>query len=106
MKYLKLWLEFLKIGWMAEAEYRLNLVVRVVADVVWYIAQLSVFEVLFFHAPQIAGWDILKMRVFMGVLFVVDSIYMVLFHDNFENASTMVRKGELDFILSKPIDSQ
>lgn len=106
MKYAMLWVNFLKIGFMAEAEYRLNMAIKVLSDVIWYFTQISVFEVLFYHAPQIAGWDILKMRVFMGILFIVDASYMILFHDNFEQASTLVRKGELDFILAKPVNSQ
>lgn len=106
MKYLQLWLSFLRIGFMAEAEYRLNMAIKVFSDIIWYFTQISVFEVLFYHAPQIAGWDILKMRVFMGVLFIVDATYMILFHDNFEQAATLVRKGELDFVLAKPVNSQ
>jgi ABC-2 type transport system permease protein len=31
---------------------------------------------------------------------------MILFHDNFEESSSLVRKGELDFVLVKPVNSQ
>jgi len=106
MKYLKLWLSFAKISVMAEMEYRLNMIIKVISDVIWYCTQLSIFEVLFYHAPQIAGWTIYSMRVFMGVLFLVDSFYMILMNENFEQSSTLVRKGELDFILVKPVNSQ
>jgi ABC-2 type transport system permease protein len=105
-RYFILWWHFLKISWMSEAEYRLNMVVKVVGDIIWYCAQMSVFEVLFYHAPQIAGWDIHAMRVFLGILFFSDCIFMILFNDNFEQAAAVVSKGELDFILSKPISSQ
>lgn len=91
---------------MVETEYRLNVVIKVFSDVIWYCTQISVFEVLFYHRPQIGGWDIISMRVFMGLLFAIDAIYMILFHDNFENAATMVRMGELDFVLVKPVNSQ
>jgi ABC-2 type transport system permease protein len=91
---------------MAEAEYRLNMVLKVIGDVIWYATQLSIFEVLFYHAPEIAGWDIHATRVFMGILFIIDSAYMFFFNDNFDQASTLVRKGEFDFILAKPVDSQ
>ena len=92
---------------MAEAEYRLNMVIKVFSDVIWYCTQISVFEVLFFHRPQISGWDILSMRVFMAkLLFAIDATYMILFHDNFEQASNTIRMGELDFLLVKPVNSQ
>jgi ABC-2 type transport system permease protein len=106
MKYIGLWFNFLKISWMAEAEYRLNMFVRVFSDVIWYFSQITIFEVLFYHVPRISGWDIQTMRVFMGILFMIDATYMILFHDNFENAPSLVRKGELDFILLKPMNSQ
>ena len=106
IKYLKLWVNFLKISWMAEAEYRLNMFIRVFSDIIWYFTQISVFEVLFFHMPRISGWDIQSMRVFMGILFATDACYMILFHDNFEQAANLVKKGELDFVLTKPVNSQ
>lgn len=105
-KYLRLWIEFLKISLMAESEYRVNMVIKVLSDIIWYCTQISVFEVLFFHRPQISGWDIQSMRVFMGLLFAIDATYMILFHDNFEQAANAVRRGELDFILTKPVNSQ
>ena len=106
MKYLSLWFSFFKISFMVVAEFRLNLIVNVVGDVVWYCTQLAIFEVLFYHAPQIADWNIHSMRVFMGILFTVDCFNMILFHENFEGAASAVKKGSLDFVLVKPVSSQ
>jgi len=91
---------------MADLEYRMNFAIRIFTDVIWYIAQLSVFEVLFLHTNQIAGWTVETMRFFMGVLFLVDAIYMVLFHENLDRLSDKVAKGDLDMLLVKPINSQ
>lgn len=106
MRYPKLWLSFLKASWMADIEYRTNIIVRVLGEVIWYTVQLSVFEVLYTHANSISGWDVHAMRVFMGTLFLVDNVYMLLFQDNMENLNTVVRKGDLDLYLVKPISSQ
>lgn len=106
MRYLRIWLEFIKMSVMADSEYRLNFVVRIFGELVWYTAQLSVFEVLYTHTPTLNGWDINAVRVFMGTLFVGDVLYMILFMENMDALSNLVRKGELDLYLVKPINSQ
>ncbi|NJL25023.1 MAG: hypothetical protein HC902_07505 [Calothrix sp. SM1_5_4] len=105
-RYLRLWLSFLKMSWMADFEYRLNISVRVLGEIVWYIAQLSVFEVLYTHTQAINGWDVHAVRVFMGSLFVVDAVYSLLFAENLDHISSLVRRGDLDMYLSKPVNSQ
>lgn len=106
MRYLRLWLDFFKMSWMADIEYRLNFLVRVTGEIVWYMTQLSVFEVLYTHTQTISGWDVHAMRVFMGSLFLADGIYQILFSQNLEHFFTLVRKGDLDLYLTKPINSQ
>lgn len=106
MRYLRLWLNFFKMSWMADIEYRFNFVVRVFGEIVWYVTQLSVFEVLYMHTNSISGWDVHAMRVFMGSLFLGDCIYQILFSQNLEHFFTLVRKGDLDLYLAKPINSQ
>lgn len=91
---------------MSDIEYRANMVIKIIVDLLWYAAQLSVFEVLYQYTNTIGGWSHEQTRVFMGVLFVTDSIYMILFHENLEQVSYMVKKGELDLLLTKPISSQ
>jgi len=105
-RYVRLWLAFLKASWMADIEYRMNITVRIFGEVAWYLTQLSVFEVLYLHTPSISGWDVNAMRVFMGTLFIVDNVYMMIFHENLETFNSLVRKGDLDLYLVKPINAQ
>jgi len=104
--YIALAWSFFRASLMSDLEYRMNIVVKILTDIVWYAAQLSVFEVLFRHTHQIAGWDLNAMRVFMGMLFVVDGLWMVLFSENLDRMSDRVRKGELDLLLVKPVNAQ
>jgi ABC-2 type transport system permease protein len=105
-RHLRIWFSFLRMSAMADSEYRLNVVVKVFGEVVWYMTQLSVFEVLYLHTPQISGWDVHEMRVFMGTLFLVDLFFMILFSENIESFHGLVRKGDLDLYLVKPISAQ
>ena len=46
------------------------------------------------------------MRVFMGAMFLTDVLYMILIMDNIEGVFSLVRRGDLDIYLTKPVNSQ
>ena len=106
MKYFRLFSAFAKASFLADLEYRANFVSRIVIDVFWYLAQITTFEALYRHTELLGTWNHAQSRVFLGVLFIVDAFYMILFHDNLERMSERIRKGELDMLLAKPVNSQ
>lgn len=106
MKYLRIFAAFFKASAISDLEYRLNVVMKVFTDLCWYAAQLSVFEVLFLNVNQVSGWTLEITRVFMAMLFLVDALWMLFFSENLDKLSERVRKGELDLLLAKPINSQ
>ncbi len=95
-----------KASFIADLEYRANFFSRILADIFWYIAQIVTFEVLYQHTDKIGDWNVKEMRVFLGLLFVIDAFYMIIIHENLENISEKVRKGDLDLLLAKPVNSQ
>lgn len=105
-KYSHLYWAFCRASIIADFEFRLNVVLRVATDVLWNIAQIATFEVLFRQTSVMGGWTLPQMRVFLGVLFVVDALYMFFVHENLHDFSSKVRKGEMDLLLAKPADSQ
>ena len=106
MRYFFILLGFFKASAIADLEYRLNIAVMVFTDILWYSAQIAVFEVLFHNANSISGWTLESTRVFLGVLFVVDALWMILFSENLDRISEKVRRGDIDLLLTKPINSQ
>ena len=106
IKYLRIFKAFLRASFIADLEFRLNFLTRVLIDVIWYGAQIVTYETLFLHTEKIGDWNLPQMRVFLGVVFVVDAFYMIIFHDNLDRMSYLIRKGELDLLLAKPINSQ
>lgn len=105
-KYTQLFIAFFKASFLADLEYRANFVTRVLTDIFWYAAQIVTFETLFRHTEKIGDWNLEQMRVFLGVLFVVDALYMIIFSENLDRMSDKVRKGEMDLLLAKPVSSQ
>lgn len=105
-KYLRIYKAFIKVSFISDLQFRANFVFRLLTDILWYGAQIVTFEVLYLHTNRIGDWSLEQTRVFLGVMFVTDAIYMVTLHDNLDQFSERVRKGDLDLLLAKPINSQ
>ncbi|WII72562.1 ABC-2 family transporter protein [Bdellovibrio sp. 22V] len=105
-KYLSLYAALFRTSFIADLEYRVNFLTKIVTDIFWYAAQIITFEVLFQHTPKIGDWNLEQMRVFLGIMFVVDGLYMIILSENLDQFSEKVRKGDLDLLLAKPINSQ
>lgn len=105
-KYFSLYQALFKASFISDLEYRANFLSRVFTDILWYLSQILTFEVLFRHTKLIGNWNIEQMRVFLGVVFVADALYMIIFADNMDQFSERIRKGDLDLLLVKPINSQ
>lgn len=106
LKYLSLYKALFKASVQADLEYRANFATRILTDIFWYLAQIITFETIFSHTEKIGDWDLSQMRVFLGILFVVDAFYMILFSDNLDRMTDKVRKGDMDLLLAKPVNSQ
>jgi ABC-2 type transport system permease protein len=104
-KYLGIYKAFFKASLVADLEYRLNFIFLMIAEFVWYSTQLILFEVLYRHTKIIGEWNIDQMRVFIFLVLFIDSIYMILWDLNFTAFTDSVRKGTLDLLLTKPINS-
>lgn len=105
-KYLGLYGALFRASLIADLEFRVNFVTRIVTDIFWYAAQITTFEVLYRHTPLIGHWTLSQTRVFLGMLFVVDALYMIMLQENLDRFSDKVTKGQLDMLLAKPVNSQ
>lgn len=105
-KYLFLYFALFRTSFIADLEFRVNFVTRIMTDIFWYLAQILTFEVLFLHTTKIGDWNLEQTRVFLGIVFVVDALYMIILSENIDQFSDKVRKGDLDLLLAKPINSQ
>lgn len=104
-KYFGLYQAFFKVSLVADLEYRLNFVLLVCAEFIWYSTQLILFEVIYRHTKIIGEWNLDQMRVFIFLVLFVDSIYMILWDTNLSAFTDNVRKGTLDLLLVKPVNS-
>ena len=104
--YMRLLGIFYRNALMNELEYRLNFWSRVVMQGFWLAWSIAGLQVFFGFADQIAGWSYNELLVVLGVFFVMKGYRAVLLIPNLARMSEHIRLGTLDYILTKPIDSQ
>jgi ABC-2 type transport system permease protein len=104
-KYVEIYKGFFKASLVADLEFRFNFFLLMCAEFVWYASQLVIYQVLYRHTKLIGGWAQDQMLVFMFLALFVDSIYMILWDSNFSKFNEDVRKGQLDLLLTKPVNS-
>lgn len=105
-RYLKLWFSLAKFSLLGEMAFRGNFVVKIVVELLW-LGMLLVFNfTIFQQTTTIADWDVNEYLFFIGCYFTMGGLMEMLFLDNCNQFSDLVRTGDLDFFLLKPIDEQ
>ena len=95
-----------KLSAIADLQVPFNLGVQFVNDMIWYAMQIVLFESIYLHVNTLKGWELPEMRVFLGILFIVDALQMVLFSHNFDVFSEKIVHRDLDFLLLRPVSAQ
>ena len=72
----------------------------------WFAAQLTLFEIIFRSVRAINDWNREEYFAFMATGMLINAIVETFFMPNCANFSELIRKGDLDFVLLKPIDTQ
>lgn len=97
---------FFKLSAIADLQAPFNLGLQFLNDILWYAMQIILFESLYLHVDSLGGWGIAEMRVFLGILFLVDAFQMILFAHNFDVFSEKIVHRDLDLLLLRPASSQ
>ncbi len=89
-----------------ELAFRGNFLVKVSVEVLWLAILVAFFRTVFARTSTIAGWSEPQYFFFVGCFFAMNGLIEMLFLDNCNEFSELVRTGDLDGLLLKPIDEQ
>jgi ABC-2 type transport system permease protein len=89
-----------------EMAFRGNFLVKVSVEVIWLGIILAFYRTVFARTNAIAGWDESQYLFFVGCYFALNGLIETLFLENCNEFAEMIRSGDLDFLLLKPIDEQ
>lgn len=106
MRYLRLLKTFYKNAIVAELEYRANFFVNIVTNLFWLSWAIIGLQVFFNHTDRIGGWTYDEALVVIGVFNVASGFMEAFLTPNILEIGNQVRQGTLDFVLTKPINSQ
>lgn len=106
MKYFRILISTFKTSAIADMEYRANFALQILVDIIWYLSQIAMYEVIFANTKLIGDWNVSQVRVFNAIIFIVDAFFMLSFQTNLSDLPDKISKGELDLVLAKPVESQ
>ena len=109
-RYVHVWLAFLRNSLVREMTFRGNFLITVVTRAFWFAAQLTLFEIIYSNVKSIGtapnDWSRPEYFAFMATGMLINAIVESFFLPNCANFSELIRTGNLDFALVKPIDTQ
>ena len=106
LRYLKLWFSLAKFSLLGELAFRGNFLVKIFVELLWLGILLLFNFTIFQQTTKIADWDAHQYLFFIGTYFAMGGLIEMLFLDNCNQFADLVRSGDLDFFLLKPIDEQ
>jgi ABC-2 type transport system permease protein len=89
-----------------ELAFRGNFLVKVSVEVLWLAILVAFYRTVFARTQAIAGWSEPEYFFFVGCFFALNGLIETLFLENCNDFAELVRTGDLDFLLLRPIDEQ
>ncbi|MEM9555861.1 MAG: ABC-2 family transporter protein [Acidobacteriota bacterium] len=103
LRYLRLYLYFLRFSLSKAMEFRLDFFFRIVMDVVFYIVHLAFFTVIYRHTDLLGGWTLDQIYLFVAGTMLTDALHMTLFANNLWWLPVYINRGDLDYYLVRPV---
>jgi ABC-2 type transport system permease protein len=106
-KYLHLWFVMAGYSMQMETEYRGSFFLEILVEIGFFIVTLVSMSVIYSRISLIVGWNQYQIMTLMGINMVFSEILLgLIFVFNLNDLPYKIVKGDLDLILTKPIDSQ
>lgn len=92
-----------------DMSFRSNFLIECVSSMSWVMMNLGFYLLIFQYTPEIGsgtGWGKFEFFVFLATTMFINSVVQAFFMPNAQEFSELIRTGNLDFALLKPIDTQ
>ena len=105
-RYARLWLALARFSLVRELAFRTNFLIKIVVEILWLGILIAFYETIFSKTTNVAEWDRYQYLFFLGFYFALGGLLETFFLENCNNFADLVRTGDLDFYLLKPMDEQ
>jgi len=106
LRYVRLLGAFGRYALAREMSFRANFLVKVAVEALWLVILLAFYRIVFARTNHIANWSEDQYLFFVGCFFALNGLIETFFLANCDEFSELVRTGDLDFLLLRPIDEQ
>jgi ABC-2 type transport system permease protein len=106
VRYFRIYLGLCRYGLARELAFRGNFLIKLFVEVLWLCILLAFYETVFTKTATVASWSRAEYLFFVGCYFALAGLIEALFLQNCNEFADLVRTGDLDFYLLKPIDEQ
>ncbi|GIW79653.1 MAG: ABC transporter permease [Gemmatales bacterium] len=106
LRYLRLYGALARYSLTREMAFRGNFLVKITVEILWLGILLAFYATIFSKTSVVASWSQYQYLFFIGCYFTLEGILETLFLENCHQFSELVRSGDLDLYLLKPIDEQ
>lgn len=105
-RYLSIYLVLVKLNFHALLAYRGNFINNFLSSLSWGFFSLYSIVLLTSRTHGIFGWKREEILLLNGIYGTIIGFYHVFFSTNFDRFSQVIHMGQLDMVLTKPLDSQ
>jgi ABC-2 type transport system permease protein len=105
-RFWRLFLALARFNLATELSFRANFLVKLLVEALWLGILLVFYNRIFLNTSAIAGWTYHEYLFFVGCFYALSGVIETFFLSGCMEFQEMVRSGDLDFYLIKPIDEQ
>jgi ABC-2 type transport system permease protein len=91
---------------LRELAFRTNFLAKIAVEVLWLGVLILFYKTIFAKTSHVADWSEAEYLFFLGCYYALEGLVETLFLENANEFADLVRSGDLDFFLLKPIDEQ
>lgn len=97
---------FVKTAVAAQAGFRGDFFLGIFVSTMWLLAYVTLISTVFYNSSSVGGWSRAEVLIIFGLFEVLGGVIEMFIWSNIENFSQLVRDGSMDYIVTKPVDSQ
>ena len=104
-RYWRIYRTFFSSSLTRELEFKANFIAKVAQNVMWIGFFVAILLVIYRNTDSVAGWNRGQAGVLAATVFLMNA-FTGAFFMSLTEIPEQVRRGTLDFIITKPVDSQ
>ena len=105
-KYFSIWVSLFNNSLTRDMEFKANFIGGIIVDFIFYGTHFFFFSIIFSYVDSLLEFTKHDVMIFLIITFLSDTFYMFFFSGNLNKINQLIIKGDLDFFLLKPINSQ